>query len=193
MASGTANATSAAVGTLEEAEEKIMSALESATSAFRSLAAADSTRVSPFDAHAESFLTDLAEAQKLIRSRISLLGPDLPFENGSMRSLIEADIALQATSLIHARLERCVRAAVPPSTETGGAVQAEEAQLADVIGELEDAGGSRLGGMGEGAGAPAINAADLGLFGGGAPGGMGGDDVGGGAGSTGGGSLMDLG
>lgn len=102
---------SAAVSSLEEAERKIIASMESASMAFRSLAAADSSRAVAFDGHAESFLTDLAEAQELIRARIAKLGPDLPFENGSMRRLVEADIALHKTSHAHAALSKALEVA----------------------------------------------------------------------------------
>jgi hypothetical protein len=112
---------------LEEAERKILSSLESASAAFRALATADSSRAHAFDGHAESFLADMATAQQLVRSRISLLGPDLPFENGSMRRLVEADIAVQTTAHAHAALRRTLEVATAPATATAAATAAAAA------------------------------------------------------------------
>jgi hypothetical protein len=112
---------------LEEAERKILSSLESASAAFRALATADSSRAHAFDGHAESFLADMATAQQLVRSRISLLGPDLPFENGSMRRLVEADIAVQTTAHAHAALRRTLEVATAPATATAAAAAAATA------------------------------------------------------------------
>jgi hypothetical protein len=118
---------SAAMAVLEEAERKILSSLESASAAFRALATADSSRAHAFDGHAESFLADMATAQQLVRSRISLLGPDLPFENGSMRRLVEADIAVQTTAHAHAALRRTLEVATAPATATAAATAAAAA------------------------------------------------------------------
>lgn len=113
----TATATEKAVLDLEMAEEKIMRSLEAASSAFRSLAAVESSRAGPFDSHAESFLTNLAEAQQLMGKRIAQLGPDVPFENGSMRALIEADIAVQKLAHVHLALQEALRCVDAPEAE----------------------------------------------------------------------------
>lgn len=102
---------------LELAEEKIMRSLEAASSAFRSLATVESSQAAAFDNHAESFLTNLAEAQQLMGERISKLGPDVPFENGSMRPLIEADIAVQKLAHVHLSLQRALRCLDVPEAE----------------------------------------------------------------------------
>lgn len=106
-----------AVVDLELAEEKIMCSLEAASSAFRSLATVESSRAAGFDSHAESFLTNLAEAQQLMGKRISQLGPDVPFENGSMRPLIEADIAVQKLAHVHLALQRALRCVDAPEAD----------------------------------------------------------------------------
>jgi hypothetical protein len=87
---------------------KVISAVESASSAFRALAAAESSRASSFDAHAETFLRDLAGARQLILDQVSALGPDLPFENSTMRSLVEADLAAQRTGFAHQSVTRAL-------------------------------------------------------------------------------------
>lgn len=94
-----------ALETLEDAEKKVIAALEDASTAFKVLSSADSARASPFDRHAESFLSNLSAAQQLIRSRISALSPDLPFENGSNHHLLEADLAMQRITHVHTILQ----------------------------------------------------------------------------------------
>lgn len=120
----TKSATEKAFVDLELAEEKIMCSLEAASSAFRSLATVESSRAGAFDAHAEKFLTNLAEAQQLMGKRISQLGPDIPFENGSMRQLIEADIAVQKLSHVHLALQSALRCVDAPESEQVGAPSA---------------------------------------------------------------------
>jgi hypothetical protein len=105
---------------------KVISAMESASSAFRALAAAESSRASSFDAHAEIFLRDLAGARQLILDQIFALGPDLPFENSTMRSLVEADLAVQRTGFAHQSVARAIHVVsrFPPSE--GTAIQANQ-------------------------------------------------------------------
>jgi hypothetical protein len=83
-----------------------MSCLEAASAAFRCLASAQSAGASSFSSHADMFLTDLAEARRLLRKRISMLGPDVPYENASTRKLIEADIAVEKVAHLHRALEK---------------------------------------------------------------------------------------
>lgn len=97
------SATAEALSSLHEAEQKIISSLLSASQAFRSLSDPSS---STFQKHAESFVTDLSGAQTLIRKRITNIGADLPFENITMRRLIDADLALQRTAHLHRALVR---------------------------------------------------------------------------------------
>jgi hypothetical protein len=137
---------SAAMAVLEEAERKILSSLESASAAFRALATADSSRAHAFDGHAESFLADMATAQQLVRSRISLLGPDLPFENGSMRRLVEADIAVQTTAHAHAALRRTLEVATAPATAKATATAAAAAAAAATAVEEIRIGTAAVGG-----------------------------------------------
>lgn len=106
---------------LELAEEKIMCFLQAASAAFRSLATVQSSQAGAFDSHAEQFLTNLADAQQLMGKQISQLGPYIPFENGSMRKLIEADIAVQKVAHVHLALQRALRSVdVPAVTQSGG-------------------------------------------------------------------------
>jgi hypothetical protein len=98
-----------AISALEEAETTVISALESAGAAFRALATAESSRAKSFDSHAESFLRDLARAQSLILEQISSLGPDLPFENSTMQSLVGADISAKQTIFAHRAVARALR------------------------------------------------------------------------------------
>lgn len=93
--------TKEALASLNEAEKKILSSLNSATDAFRSLS---DPAASNFNKHAEAFVTDLHAAQSLIRKRISGIGADLPFEDNSVRRLVEADLALQRTAHVHRTL-----------------------------------------------------------------------------------------
>ena len=93
---------------MEEAEKFLISSLESASAAFRALATAESSRAKSYDKHAESFLRDLARAQSLILEQISSLGPDLPFENGTMQVLVGADISAKQTIFAHRAVARAL-------------------------------------------------------------------------------------
>jgi hypothetical protein len=112
--------------------------LDSAAAAFLALGTADSSRAGPFDSHAEIFLRDLAEARNLIRARITALGPDLPFENGSMRRLVEGDLAAQRIAHAHDILQRALKVVsrtVPagnPDTNAGAKLPATGGRIAPV-------------------------------------------------------------
>jgi hypothetical protein len=134
-----------AMSSLEEAERKIISALQSAAAAFRALGTADSMRAGSFDAHSEAFLRGLADVQGLVRASISALGTDLPLENGSMRHLIEGDMAAQRTAHAHDILKRTldlvpahVAQADPPHSENAAAVGVTYAAPGIAIGADDD-------------------------------------------------------
>lgn len=99
------NATVDALAKLQQAEQKIVTGLQHASTAFRALATVDAEQAAPaFNKHAETFLKQLHEARELIRDRIKQVGADLPFENVTMRRLIESDLAIQRTAHVHRAL-----------------------------------------------------------------------------------------
>lgn len=118
--------TSKAQATLSEAESSLFSALESASEALRALSSVDSTKASPFDRHAESFINKLGSVQEIVRTQIAQVGRDLPLENGSMRKLVEADLAAQQTRHSHAAVREALKLLTEdaPDAEATGTVGA---------------------------------------------------------------------
>lgn len=104
-----ASSTAEALGKLRSAEDKVIAALKSASSAFKSLSTADSARATAFHGHSEAYLNNIYEAQELVRECIQNVGTDLPFENGTMRRLVEADLAVQRTSHVHRSLVKTLQ------------------------------------------------------------------------------------
>lgn len=102
--------TADALSKLRQAEQKIVAAMHHASAAFRALATVDAQQAQPFTQHAEAFMKQLHDAQTLIRERIRHVGTDLPFENITMRRLIEADLAVQRTAHVHRSLVRALTA-----------------------------------------------------------------------------------
>lgn len=97
-----ASATEDALAKMRQAEQKVVASLKHASLALRALSAVDASQSStPFNQHSDAFISNLHDAQKLIRERIQQLGADLPFENIMMRRLIEADLAVQRTAHVH--------------------------------------------------------------------------------------------
>lgn len=94
---------------LREAEELVVSAVESAGAAFQALSAAESGGAQDASAHSERFIKDLYSANRLVRARIAQLTSDHPFENPTLSRLIEADLAVQRTAHIHRALVRALR------------------------------------------------------------------------------------
>jgi len=90
--------------TLKSADQLVLSALEAASAAFKALS------IEPVDFEVEEastkFLTDIHTAQKHIRTIISTLSSDLPFENATLNQLIKADLAVQRTAHVHRSLVR---------------------------------------------------------------------------------------
>lgn len=120
------SSTEQALAPLHEAEQKILSALSASSLAFRALSseAGPSAAPSAFSTHAATFLKDLLAAQELIRSRIAHITADVPFENVTMRRLIEADLGVQRTAHVHRALVRTLAAldeAPPPGTLSAAA------------------------------------------------------------------------
>lgn len=89
---------------LREAEQKVLSALRHAAQATKTLSTADATLCIPFKGQAESFLTDLYDAQTLLRAQIDCINTDRPFENVTMRRLVESDLAVQRVAHVHRSL-----------------------------------------------------------------------------------------
>lgn len=57
-----------------------------------------------FVKHMDGMLANLLEVQNLVRERIQHVGADLPFENVTLRRLIESDLAVQRTAHVHRAL-----------------------------------------------------------------------------------------
>lgn len=90
---------------MRQAEQKVVASLQHASLALRAVSAVDASQsLPPVNQHSDAFISNLHDAQKLIRERIQQLGADLPFENIMMRRLIEADLAVQRTAHVHRAL-----------------------------------------------------------------------------------------
>lgn len=75
-----------------------------------------------------------------------MLGPDIPFENGSMRKLIEADVAVQKVAHVHLALQRALQGIAGPSAgNSGHAAATTDALLPDVSNDDADPGGLHSG------------------------------------------------
>lgn len=99
------NATATALFQMRQAEQKVVTALQHASLALRALSTVDASQSSSsFNQHSDAFISNLHDAQRLVRDRIQQLGADLPFENIMMRRLIEGDLALQRTAHVHRAL-----------------------------------------------------------------------------------------
>lgn len=94
---------------LQHAEQKVISALTHATEAIRTLSKTEAPNSSLFSTQAKSFLSELREAQEVIHGQISTLRTDLPFENVTMRRLVETDLAVQRTAHVHRSLVQTLK------------------------------------------------------------------------------------
>lgn len=94
---------------LRKAEKLVVSSVEAAASAFQALSAIDASAAPKATPHAERFVRDLSEAQRLVRQCITSLSSDLPFENATLNHLINADLAVQRTAHVHRSLVRTKR------------------------------------------------------------------------------------
>lgn len=102
------SSTADALAPLHEAEQKILCALTAASLSIRSLSTP--TARATFPTHSATFLKDLNHAQYILRQRIETISADIPFENITLRRLVEADLSLQRTSHVHRSLVRILAA-----------------------------------------------------------------------------------
>lgn len=99
---------------LRQAEQKVLSALNHAAQATKTLSTANPSQATSFSSQSESFLKDLYAAQALVRQQIQLIEIDRPYENITMRRLVDTDIAVQRTAHIHRSLVRILAALDEP-------------------------------------------------------------------------------